>query len=226
LDDLNRPAGKGKPILAPLHALNAINKAAKRNDYPPSMRSALEKYGNNKITSLTIGRNPIQSAIQKIANTLIGDKMKALNIDTFFHLFLVIGLDNGMKFKTERNQVLSFTGYPGEVNDSMKVPLNKSIPLQEFFDKTLKRVGNMLFTYSASNNNCQVYLLQLLGSNGLLNDSLTKFIKQDTNTLLSPFLKKVTDTLTDTAASVDTLIHGRGIYGSGYCGCEKRKCRF
>ena len=198
------------PIAAPLHALDAINKAARRNNYPPSMRAALEKYGNNKIVSLTVGRNPIQSAIQKVANTLVGDKLKNLNIDTLFHLFLVIGLDNGMKFKTERNQVLNFTPTIGDIKESMTVPLNKSITLKEFFDNAIKRVGNMLFTYSAANNNCQSYIMQLLGSNGLNSDSLKKFIKQDTNTLLSPFLKKVTDTITDTAATADRLIHGAG----------------
>jgi len=122
-----------KPITAPLRALESVNKAFRRKNYPPSMRAALEKYGNNKITSLTVGRNPIQSVIQKIANTLVGSKLNDLNIDTLFHLFLIIELDNGMKFKTERNQVLSFTPSIGDVKESIQVPLNKSITLKEFF---------------------------------------------------------------------------------------------
>jgi len=75
----------------------------------------------------------------------------------------------------------------------------------------------MLFVYSASNNNCQSYIMQLLGSNGLLNEELKKFIKQDTNNLLSPFLKRATDFVTDTAASVDRVVNGAG------GGTEKRK---
>lgn len=200
----------GGLLSAPLRAIAAINKAGRRNDYPPSMRSALEKYGNNKIVSLTVGRNPIVSAIQKVANVLVGDKLKALNIDTLFHLFLIIELDNGQKFKTERNQVLNFTSSIGEVKESMPVTVNKDITLSKFFESALNRVGKLLFTYSASSNNCQSYIIQLLGANGLLNDSIRNFVKQDTNTLLSPFLSKAADVVTDSAATFDRIVHGQG----------------
>lgn len=207
--------GYGTSLLkAPLKAVEAVNKALRRDDYPPSMRAALAKYGDQKIVKLTAGRNPIVSTIQKIANTLIGDKMKDVNIDTLFHLFLIVELENGMKFKTERNQVLNFTSSIGEVKESESVPVSKNVTLAEFFDNTFKRYGKALFQYSAATNNCQSYLIQLLNANGLLNSKLQSFIKQNTQTLLSPFLKKVTDTITDVAASADTIMNGKG------CGCQ------
>lgn len=202
-------------LSAPLRAIDAINKAGRRGTYPPSMRAAIEKYGNNKIVKLTVGRNPIISAIQKVANLLVGDKLKKLNIDTLFHLFLIIELDNGQKFKTERNQVLNFTSSIGEVKESIEVPINKDITLAEFFDNTLKKVGNILFVYNAVSNNCQMYIMQLLTSNGLINDSIKNFVKQDTNTLLSPFLSKAANVVTDTAATIDKLLYGSGMRGYG-----------
>ena len=66
---------------------------------------------------------------------------------------------------------------------------------------------NILFlTYSAEDNSCQNFMLSFLESNGLANPRNVLFTKQPTMRigLLSPELRKLTNTVTD----IDTIREG------------------
>lgn len=216
---------QGSSILsAPLSAVKAVNKANQRSDYPPSFRTILEYNGDKKIKGIVIGRNVLSSKIQSIINAVATDKakekLKEQGYDKLFHLFIVVFLEGGTKVRMERNQVLSASTSVGKVEEQMNFPVNKDITLNDFLEKAHQAQGSEFFHYSAQTNNCQDFVLLLLSRNGLLTDSIRKFVKQDTAELTKPFFSKVADVITDTAATVDKAIHGQGMHGGKGMNCK------
>jgi hypothetical protein len=67
------------------------------------------------------------------------------------------------------------------------------------------------FTYSAYDNNCQHFLLNLLRANGLANEELTQFIKQDTESIFSTnsAIRKLSNNITDIRGRTTEILGGR-----------------
>jgi hypothetical protein len=78
--------------------------------------------------------------------------------------------------------------------------------LGEFYDKTLKAVGDhQFFTYNAFQQNCQAFIADLLRSNGALTPEAQTFVMQDAQTVIKqlPFyVSKIAQFATDTAGRV------------------------
>jgi hypothetical protein len=74
-------------------------------------------------------------------------------------------------------------------------------------------MGDLYATYSAKNNNCQDFILALLKSNGMGDEKVYAFVKQDVGSLFgkSDFLRKFTNTVTDIGAKVSTVLEGEGV---------------
>jgi len=60
---------------------------------------------------------------------------------------------------------------------------------------------DLYYKYSASNNNCQNFIFNVLKANDLGDSADFSFVKQDTEDLFksNPFLRKLSDTVTDIA---------------------------
>jgi hypothetical protein len=67
------------------------------------------------------------------------------------------------------------------------------------------------FTYSVYDNNCQHFLLNLLRANGLANEELTQFIKQDTESIFSTnsAIRKLSNNITDIHSRTTEILGGR-----------------
>jgi hypothetical protein len=80
------PPSKGKGF-----ACDAYNYAktivTSRNDYPPSVRAILEKYGDANITGITINRTPLHTVLNAAAKAISPD----LPYDKLFHLLRIYG---------------------------------------------------------------------------------------------------------------------------------------
>jgi hypothetical protein len=74
-------------------------------------------------------------------------------------------------------------------------------------------MGNKFFTYSAKDNNCQDFLVNILKANNIGNTDDFNFIKQDTKQLFKdlPFLRKFSNSITDFAGRLDVIVSGQGI---------------
>lgn len=189
---------------------------------PTRFRKFLKKYGNEKITSITVYRYPLDT----LTNTLLqlvtaGDwneiKRKGGH-DTLFHLGIII---NG-KYNIEKLEKLE-----GKEDSSiltkpevqlMDVPINKDLTIGELVEKAKKGMGKNFYTYSAlGNNNCQNFVLELLKNNGLLNESLKEFIFQNIEKLVeeTPSLTQyLAQGITDLARNVgnifDAIVYKKG----------------
>ena len=80
--------------------------------FTKKFRETLEKYGENKITNITIGRDPVNRIVQSIVNFISGGQYeqarKLLNYDDIYHLYMIITLDDGTRLRLEKNQIPQF----------------------------------------------------------------------------------------------------------------------
>lgn len=200
------------------NVIGALLPKRKAGKFPPKSRALLKQVGNEKVTSLTVERSPI--SIGRVINWLtLGYYDKAVQEtqyphDKMFHLRLII---NG-KYIVEKNQVLKFA--PVEtvsLKEMMKVPLPKKFDktINDMLDTTKKNIGDKRFTsYSAKYQNCQLFVKDILKSNGLLNPDLNSFIVQNTKKFFEAFPKfftRLVKRITNTSARIDRLIEGEGI---------------
>ena len=142
---------------------------------------------------------------------------KLNNYDNYFHLWLNVKLDDGTNIQLEKNQVLNFRRGSGQ-NPSACLPVanNPHLTLNDFFNRAVERYGaNQIYQYSATENNCQQFVSNLLSASGLLTASLRNFIVQKADQAIqSDFLKKVTNTVTDVSAQFTHLVQrGKSLLG-------------
>jgi len=174
------------------------------------VKNFLKEHGNDKITSLELGRTPINSAIEKVLNTLSGGSFEEAKRkeghDKFYHLFLIV---NG-KYKIEKNQNLNITDYtksPDEENE--QIPEITNATINEFFQNCIDKIGddNFFGNYSALNQNCQWLLKNLLNANGITSGD--DFIYQDVKNVreaVGGVTEYIANQTTDLASGIDKLI--------------------
>ena len=185
-----------------------------RLDYNNKSKKTLEHFGNQYIRAMRISRAPIPSAITKALSFVTWGKSKE-HYDDFFHLALIVTLDS-KDCIVEKNEVINISTEfeMSKERDLKDVALNgKRITLNELLNKTLEKMGTQkYFSYNWQNNNCQVYIDEILKSNGLLTPELHKFLFQDLKEISksTPWLAdKVANLATHTAALWDKLT-GKG----------------
>jgi len=191
----------------------------KRLDYSPKVRKILEKVGGDIIASIEIGRTPVPSLLTNALNIIsFGEfqkKFGAMPYDKLWHLFMIIRTTKGERVMFEKNEIInSVLRYKIPPNTELKKVdgIHQNVSINDFLLKGLQRQGkSKFFTYSASHNNCQDWILNLLQANYIEGDVIS-FVKQDTKVLFEglPRLRKIANTVTDAAAVADRVIQGRG----------------
>lgn len=192
--------------------------------YAPHVQAIKNTYGNDKITKMVIVRTPLSKFLNIALNAAsLGDfnKVKGKNgYDDFFHLHLNLHLSSGAKLTLEKTEVVNMkvgaTRKPK--SESMEITTIPNVTLNTLLDNTQKRMKGKYFTYSASSNNCQVFIREVLSANGINDQKYHTFVKQDTEDIFknNGFLRKTANTVTDIAASANnvTSILNTGLLGS------------
>ena len=199
------------------------------------VKNFLKKNGDEKITSLELGRTPISSMLDKALDLIstggYSESMKKQGFDKFYHLFLIV---NG-KYRFEKNQTVNIIDYTKSENEENQTVGNPSITINEFIKKGVDKIGEDDFwqNYSALNKNCQWWIKNLLQANDLYTDSITKFVYQDVNQLKEDIKKTsdVADEITDLASGIDKLVsyvsNGKaGLKRGGYPHFTMKKKKF
>ena len=190
-----------------------------RLDYPPKVRNILSKVGGDTIQSVEVGRTPVPSLLTNALNIIsfgeFNKKFGATPYDKLYHLFMVIRTTKGERVMFEKNEVInSALKYKIPPNTELKKVdgIHQHITINDFLLRGLQRQGKeKFFTYSASHNNCQDFIVNLLEANHMGGDVI-EFVKQNTKQLFEglPRLRKISNTITDVAGIADKIIHGRG----------------
>ena len=215
----------GRGIVATL-----VNSTIKiRLDYRPKIRKFLELHGQDIVTRLRVGREPVLSMVKKFVNTLTFgglDKMiKQKGYDDVFHLFLFIDLRANNKstttIKLEKNEVINLVQNPTTPTQTYWLEIDEfpeNMTLQEFLSNGQQRMGkDRYFRYDAFNNNCQVYILNLIqamGNGEYIKEDIKQFIYQDTATLeqeASGISKTIIKGTTNIAGLVNAVVEGKAL---------------
>lgn len=184
---------------------------------PPSVKDIMNNHGQEIITSITLRRNPVSKLIVGAMNAVsLGSFQKKLDqqpYDELFHLAMLVQTSNTrfLLEKIERVNISKSIGNP-EGLEKLDVSLNgKEINVFDLINNTLEQMGKTKFLdYDPVSNNCQVFLMNVLDANGLLNDENKLWVKQDTEILFkgNKVLAKISKKLTDIGASANVLMRG------------------
>lgn len=197
-----------------------------REDAPPYVRDFLKTFGELRIQSAKVCKNPIEKVFDGMINAIsLGEfekKKRELNYDDMFHLFMILTTVEGREIIVEKNQVvnIAFTKpIPAMACMPVNLDANNIYSLNDMLNKTVQKIGkNKMWVYDPKSQNCQWFLRNILDANGLLTPALEDFIMQDTNKVvgeLPSITQKVMRGLTDVAGMWDVLLYGRAIASSG-----------
>ncbi len=195
-DNITLVYGRLKPQFAALRGDGIIEDVgdffSPRQDYNNVSRETLNKYGNMIIKKMVLYRTPIQSIINTVLNIISLGKWNSVrekyHYDKLFHLALVCTLNNGKNIIIEKNAVVNISDYyetkpDTEVYDDIN--LNKEITPKQMLDETLAQIGpEKFFIYDPVNANCQVFLRDVLSSQGLYNNNINGWLFQPLDELM------------------------------------------
>ena len=187
-----------------------------RNDYSPQVRDILAQYGDKYVVAMEVRRTPLGKILMATLNVAsFGQIAKNNPYDTLYHLSLVVRLEDGTTIMMEKNEVISMeVNPPVRANtDTKTVALPRQIRLNQILQLTKNRMGDRYFLYSARDNNCGDWVLNILQANRVDTPELTAFVKQDARQIFADNIRfrKLTNTVTDFAGRVDVLRHGAGL---------------
>lgn len=154
------------------------------NKIPKEMENNLIIYGENKILSAIIFRQPISKGAMLFASTLsLGEADKIMEKNGYnylFHAYMLLILDNGIKILFEKNERVVLTTKLYNINNSDNTTINiPGISLEVFINNALNGMGKQTFLhYNPRTNNCQIFLMLCLKFNKLLTPELEEFLVQ------------------------------------------------
>ena len=180
--------------------------------YPPQVREIIAECGNSKIIDVKLCKEVVSENTEFLMKALSGQKTwdeakKKHGFDKFYHLFMIVSMDNGRKIHIEKNEVIRMSHNPRACPDALDLG-NPDITLNEMLSKTRQRIGDKeFFTYVPLGNNCQNFINQLLRSIGLWNETSSHFVYQNIKGLreeLPSYTKYLAKGLTDLGAYANT----------------------
>ena len=190
------------------------------------MKNFLRDHGEEEITSITLGREPIQAAISAVMELIsLGEfsKSKAKrSYDDFFHLYLII---NG-KFTLEKNQNVNYREYkPNDKEELFNVSLSglKGKTINEFIKNGEKLMGEGPYwqNYNPLTNNCQKWIESNLKANNIDSKAATDFYFQDTQDLIDAINPSVQDALEETTSLASGVEKFISWLSGGYFGFKR-----
>ena len=218
---VTRKIEKVKDILSP-----------RLNDYNNKAKRMILKYGNNKIVSMQIYRTPLDSIINKTINTLSfgqwGELQKKYGFDKFYHLALVLTLDNNKNIIVQKLDVIDIDDNYKTTSKTETFIISNYMPNTKTLNDLLTTARTKLnddklwFGYDPLYNNCQYFIRYILQNNDLYNDDINKFLFQDLTELIGDLTKtktgyitsKIMKFTTDLSATSNKLL-GKGDKTSG-----------
>lgn len=194
------------------------------NDYPPNVKKILSQYGPQIIKALTIKRTPVDKVLTGALNIFslgkFGERFEK-SFDELFHLFLEIELQSGTRLLLEKNARINMELNPSagaRPNTETKAVTNipQELSVYQLLENARRRMGSQFYSYDAVNNNCQDFLLNILQSSGIGDQSDYTFIKQDTAKLFKglPVLRKIAHATTELGERADIAMQGGDLTNS------------
>lgn len=209
---------KGGVLTSMYHLLQAV---PVREAFSISDKAFIQEYGNFPINRIKVCRTPLSNIVGKALNYITLGKferaMAKYGFDALFHLFMLIDIiDTSKDGKIvtailEKNETPRCHLYDEAMPNStqcMYVMKRYDGTLNSLIQTTQAEMGRSFWVYDAFRNNCQDFLLNVLGSNGLLTEALQTFIKQDVSSIVNDmpsYTPGVARHVTDTIRKIRTV---------------------
>lgn len=196
---------------------------SRKYDWTNKIKRILKENGNERITTLKVGRRILDKKIEKAFNIISAGKWERLKKDYYrdnlFHIFIVITLENGITYLLEKNSVININEDLNcsesniECRDVRKYKQN-SLTLKDFVMEPLESMGNYeYFIYDPFKQNCGHFITNILKHFNLFDGKIKNFIYQDVSEIVKglPFyVKWMAKATTDTIA-FKSKIKGDGL---------------
>ena len=190
------------------NATQFVNTVVHRRDgLAPQVIDQLNRKGDAIIYSIKVGRTPVSGIITGIIKTV-----SSTPYDTLFHLFIQMETSKGFQL-LEKNAVIHMS--EGKATDIagaewMNVPNVPHITVNQLVEATRNQMGAKFIPYSAYGNNCQTFIMNVLTANGMNDQSVLDFVKQDTNGIFNthPNFRKFANSVTNLGGSFDVMMQG------------------
>lgn len=215
IDVLKDPIGTFKEALQPIPTrLNNISK------------KTLEQYGDEPIQKIQIARTPLSNllltGVNLISLNTFDDLRKKYGFDNLYHLSMIAYLPN-TNIIIEKNETvviepLSTSTSLNDKTEYFDVEIPRGLTLNTMINNTINDLGSSKFySYSAFNNNCQVFIEAILDSNNISSQRAHDFLFQDLSGIRNElnnseysYVPKVVNKITDLASTFSRLI-GKGL---------------
>ena len=157
----------------------------------PAFRKYVETNGNKIIKKIVLTRKKIDKILDVAINALsfgqFAKNKKEAGIENAFHLGMYMTFDDGSTITLEKKSAPEFSsgGLAGLETYDLP-PMRTQCSLLTFVDN-FSSLGNEIWQYSASKNNCQKFVDDCLESNQSYVDypeAAQKFVRQDAELLL------------------------------------------
>ena len=191
-----------------------------RRNYSPADRKLVESVWTIPIARIVVGRTPLAKmvgvALNAVTLGLWEREVAKVGYDKIFHLFMMITLANGKSYLMEKNETPRFylapsTFAPG--TEFIDVPLTVDTTVRGLILNAQNQMQGAYWTYDPFHNNCQDFVIHVLGDSNLLTDEITRFVKQPVSSIVEnlPFYTgAVAKGVTDFSARLRTIT-GRGL---------------
>lgn len=154
----------------------------KLNDYCEETKNMIMSCGKNKIIKIFICRKSVSS---KLLNTLdfftLNKLNKIYNVNKMKHTFLIFKLSNNKYLKLEKDNQIRIRFLSNLPDCEIKeILIKRKKSLNKILQTTQIQMGaNNYFNYDVINNNCQIFVQEILKSLKKLSDKNKEFIYQD-----------------------------------------------
>jgi hypothetical protein len=203
--------------------LNKVRKyfSPRLDDYNNTTKKYIQLYGDIPITEMYVYRTPLDSILNTAINALSfgqWNKLKAeYGFDKFYHLALVLRLQNNKNIIVEKLDVVSVSDSykTNSKTENIKVDNYKGgLTLNTLLNNARTKLNNdkLFFGYDPLTNNCQYFIRYLLEYNDLYTPEINNFLFQDISQLvkkLNPITKKIMKGTTDLSATINKIT-GKG----------------
>ncbi len=189
----------------------------KGNALPPAVRKFLETKGSQQVTKIQVYRAPLHKTVDKILSVISfgtwGAAKQHLDYDKVFHLYVVLTLQDGSKWRLEKEAVIHVVPF----SESSLEPDVEQAPPVDHPNTTVANLfekGKIDPHYNAKTSNCQMFVLGLLEGIGQAGEGRRAWILQDAPALFArmpAFTERIAKTATDLGAVTDRVLHGQGM---------------
>ena len=173
--------------------------------------SFLNRFGNDPISEFTISRTVLNPLLTGAIGVISPSFRRKTENTKLYHLQVLVRTSK-TSFNIEKTERITIGRYNNRKgSENMRVSIPNGLTLNMILERTHLLMGGKFLSYSARDNNCQDFVLAMLQANNLVTPANTLFVKQATQSLFTPELRKVSNTLTDIAGVANIIRQGGDI---------------